>query len=177
MNWLDIVIIVLLVASIFSGLRAGLIKSVLSLAGLIVGISLAGRYYLALAERLAFIPQDKAAQIVAFVIILMAVMIIAGVVGVLLNWVISSLMLGWVNRIGGAVFGLALGALSISVLLAIWVKFLGITGIVSESSLASLLLNQLPTVLALLPAEFDMIRSFLVVSRMWWKSGSVYPTL
>ncbi len=160
MNWLDIIIIVLLVFGAFGGWRTGLVKSLLSLAGLIVGITLAGRYYLTLCERLAFIPQDKVAQIVAFAIILVGVMIIAGIVALLLNWILSSLMLGWVNRIGGAVFGFLMSVLFISTLLAIWVKFLGISSVVSESSLASLLLKQFPTVLALLPPEFDVIRSF-----------------
>ena len=35
-------------------------------------------------------------------------------------------MLGWVNRLGGAVFGLLLGAITCGALLAAWVKFFGI---------------------------------------------------
>ncbi len=38
MNWLDIVIIVMLAISVFIGLSTGLIKSVLSLAGVIFGV-------------------------------------------------------------------------------------------------------------------------------------------
>ena len=159
MNWLDIVIIVVLGLSIFTGWKTGLLKALCSLAGLIVGISLAGRYYITLSERLTFIPQEKAAEIVAFAIILVGVVLVAGLLGLLLTWIISSVMLGWVNRLGGAVFGLAMGALSISALLAVWVKFLGMNQIVSDSGLASMLLNQLPAILALLPPEFDVIRS------------------
>ena len=160
MNWLDIVIIVVLVASIFIGGKNGLIKSLLSLVGLCVGISLAGRYYLTLAERLAFIPQEKAAHVVAFAIILLGVMVAAALLGWLLTKIISAVMLGWLNGLGGMVFGLVIGALSVSTLLAIWVKFLGMNQVVSNSGLASLLLNQLPVVLALLPPDFDVIRSF-----------------
>ena len=159
MNWLDIVIIVVLVASIFSGGKNGLIKSLLSLVGLVVGISLAGRYYLTLAERLTFIPQEKAAHIVAFAIILIGVMVVAALVGWILTKIISAVMLGWVNGLGGIVFGLVMGALSVSTLLAIWVKFFGMNQAVSDSGLASLLLNQLPVILALLPPDFDVIRS------------------
>lgn len=160
MNWLDIVIIVVLVSSVFAGLKSGLIKALCSLAGLIVGINLAGRYYIALSERLTFIPQEKAAEIVAFAIILVGVVLAAGILGLLLTWIISSVMLGWVNRLGGGVFGLAMGVLSVSTLLAVWVKFFGMNQIVIDSGLASLLLNQLPAILALLPPEFDVIRSF-----------------
>ena len=160
MNWLDVIIIILLVASIFGGLKNGLVRSLLSLAGLIVGINLAGRYYLAVAARLAFIHQEKAAHIVAFVIIVLAVMLVAALVGLLLAWIIASVMLGWLDRIGGAIFGLVIGALSIGALLAVWVKFAGTSKAVTGSSLATFLLDQVPVVLALLPDEFGVIRSF-----------------
>ena len=79
MGWLDIVIIVVVVIATFWGLRIGIIKAVLSLAGLIVGVILAGRYYVPLSEQLAFIPQVSIAKIVAFAIILIGIMVIAGV--------------------------------------------------------------------------------------------------
>jgi membrane protein required for colicin V production len=69
-------------------------------------------------------------------------------------------MLGWVNHLGGAVFGLVLGALFCGALLATWIKFLGIAKVISESSLAVILLDRFPAVLALLPGEFDSVRSF-----------------
>ena len=160
MNWLDIVITVVVVIATFWGLRTGIIKAVLSLAGLIVGIILAGHYYVPLAEQLAFISQAGIARIVAFAIILIGVMVIAGVLASVLKWIASVVMLGWVNRLGGAVFGLVLGAIFCSALLATWVKFLGIGVAITESGLAAILLDRFPMVLALLPGEFDAIRSF-----------------
>ena len=160
MNWLDIVIIVAVVIATFWGLRKGIIKAVLSLAGLIVGVILAGRYYVPLSEQLTFIPQVSIAKIVAFAIILIGVMVIASVLAGLLKWAASIMMLGWVNRVGGAVFGLVLGTIFCSALLAIWVKFFGVAGAISESSLTAMLLDHFPMVLALLPDEFDAVRSF-----------------
>jgi len=160
MNWLDIFILVIVVIPAFLGLRIGVIKAVLSLAGLIVGIILAGHYYVPLSEQLSFIPQAGVAEVVAFAIILIGIMVIAGVIARLLKWATSVVMLGWVNHLGGAVFGLVLGALLCSALLATWVKFLGIAEVISESSLAVILLDRFPAVLALLPEEFDSIRSF-----------------
>jgi len=159
MHWLDIIIIVILIISALTGLRVGIIRAVLSLAGLIVGVILAGRYYVPLAEHLTFISQASVAKVVAFAIILIGVMVIAGVIAGLLKWVASVMMLGWVNRLGGAVFCLVLGAIFCSALLAIWVKFLG-SGAIAESGLANVLLDRFPMVLALLPSEFDAIRSF-----------------
>lgn len=160
MNWLDIVIIVVIAISAFGGLKNGLIKAVLSLAGLIVGVVLAGRYYTPLSEQLTFIPQDNIARIVAFAIILIGVMIIAGVLANLLKWAVSAVMLGWVNRIGGAVFGLVLGAVFCGALLAMWINFMGIQSIIVESAMTNMLLDFFPVVLALLPDEFDAVRSF-----------------
>ena len=160
MNWLDIAILVVIVGSAFMGLRTGIIKAAFSLAGLIVGVILAGRYYETLSQQLSFIPHDGAAKIVAFAIILVVVMVIARVLASVLKWVASLTMLGWVNRVGGAVFGLVLGAIFCSALLAIWVRYFGIDGAVAESSLATILLDRFPVILALLPDEFDAVRSF-----------------
>ncbi|MDP2932191.1 MAG: CvpA family protein [Chloroflexota bacterium] len=160
MNWLDIVIIVMLAISVFSGLKTGLIKSILSLAGVIVGVVLAGRFYVTLAEQLTLIPQDSVAKVAAFAIIVVAAMIVAAVIGAVLTKVVSAITLGWVNRLGGAVFGLSMGAVFVGAALALWVKFIGNTGVVSDSSLAKMLLQYFPAVLALLPGDFGSIRSF-----------------
>ena len=160
MGWLDIVILVIAGIATLIGLRIGIIKAALSLTGLIVGVILAGHYYPLLAKQLTFIPQAGVAEVVAFAIILIGIMIIASTLAILLKWVASAIMMGWVNHLGGAIFGFILGALLCSALLAIWVKFLGIAGAISQSSLAVILLDRFPAVLALLPGEFDMIRSF-----------------
>ncbi len=160
MNWLDIVILVVVAIATFLGLRIGIIKAVLSLAGLIVGIILAGLYYVPLSEQLPFIPQADVAKVVAFAIILIGVMVIVSVLAKLLKWAASAVMLGWVNRLGGAAFGVVLGALLCGALLATWARFWGVAEIISDSSLAVILLDRFPAVLALLPDEFDAIRSF-----------------
>ena len=160
MNWLDIVIIVAIVIPTFIGLRIGMIKAALSLAGLIVGVIVAGRYYLPLSEQLSFISQAGVAEIVAFTIILIGIMIIAAVLAKLLKWTASVMMLGWVNHLGGAVFGLVLGAIFCGALLATWLKFFDVTETITESNLAFILVDFFPVVLALLPDEFDAVRHF-----------------
>jgi len=160
MNWLDIVILIIIIIPTLIGLKVGIIKALLSIAGVIVGVILAGRYYVVLAEHLTFISQPSLAKIAAFAIILIVVMIIAAVLASVIKWVVSAVMLGWVNRLGGAVFGFVLGMIFCGALLAIWVKFVGISGPIHESILAALLLDGFPMVLALLPGEFDSVRSF-----------------
>ena len=160
MNWVDIAIVVVVFVSTFVGLRTGIIKMALSLAGLVVGIMLAGRYYLWLAGYLAFIHQERIAQGIAFIVILAAVMVVASLLAMILRGIVSALMLAWVDRFGGAFVGFVEGATFVAALLALWIKFPGAPDAIKTSSLAATLLNRFPAVLALLPHEFDAIRSF-----------------
>ena len=143
----------------FVGLKRGLIKSVLSLAGIIIGVALAGNFYLPLSGLLTFIPNEDAYSIVAFILILVVVMIIAAVLARLLKFATRTVMLGWVDHVGGAAFGFLIGAILWGALLATWVKFFG-SELVTESLLSSVLLDKFPLVSGLLPSEFDAIRSF-----------------
>jgi len=130
------------------------------MAGMVLGVILAGRYCIPLSAQLTFLPSAGIAKIVAFVIILAGVVIVAIVLSRLLERAVSMMLLGWVNRLGGAAFGLMLGAVLCSALLATWIKFLGPASAIVESNLAMILLDRFPLVLALLPSEFDAIRSF-----------------
>src|SRR3972149_9317199 len=130
MNWLDIVILVVLAISSFSGLKAGLIKVLFSVVGIIVGIVLAGRFSDALAGRLTFLDPDWA-KIAAFAIILVAVLIISGILASILSKLISLVWLGWVNRLAGAALGLVVGALFMAAILSLLGHYLGGGGTVT----------------------------------------------
>ena len=160
MSWLDILIVVIFAIAVFWGLKTGIIKAVLSLAGVIIGIILAGQFYVPLSGLLSFIPQENIAEIVAFALIFIVVMIVAAILAKILSGIVSAMMLGWVNRLGGAVFGLVVGGLLCGALLAVWVKFFGINELIRGSVLPGFLLDRFPAVLALLPPQFDAIRSF-----------------
>ncbi len=160
MNWLDIGILVVIGLSVFNGLRQGLIKAVLSFAGLIVGVTLASRFYPTVAGFLTFLPQGTVAEVAAFVIILVAILIVTSIIAAVLTKVASAILLGWLNGLGGAVFGFLMGAIFVGAILAIWLKFLGKNDIITGSLLAGILLDKLPLVLNLLPSEFDSIRQF-----------------
>jgi membrane protein required for colicin V production len=159
MNWLDIVIIILLAGAVISGLKAGIIKLLFMVVGIIVGVVLAGRLSGSLGGLLPI--SDKGiADAVAFAIILVAVLVIAAILAWVVKLAVSAVMLGWVNRLGGAILGLFLGFFFCGALLTMWVKFLGINNVVEGSFLARFLLNGFPIVLGLLPSEFNSVRSF-----------------
>jgi membrane protein required for colicin V production len=160
MNWLDVIILVVIAISTVIGLKVGIIKAFFAIAGGIIGVVLAGRFSGSLADRLPFISDAGVAGVVAFAIILIVVMIIAIILAVVIKWATSAVMLGWLNRLGGVVLGLILGAIFCAALLTMWVNFQGISSAVSDSFLARFLVDKFPIVLALLPARFDSVRSF-----------------
>jgi membrane protein required for colicin V production len=160
LNWVDIVIIVYLIISVVGGALQGLIRSVLSVVGLIVGIVLAANYYQQLGGSVfGFISNTNAANIIAFVVIVAVVVIIAAVVGTILRSVIKAIKLGWVDGLGGAVFGLIMGFISAGAFLAIIVKLTN-TDLITGSFMSALILDKFPVVLSLMPSEFDIIQSF-----------------
>jgi membrane protein required for colicin V production len=159
MHWIDIVLLVLIVVPTFIGLKQGLIKAVLSLAGIIIGVVLASNFYLQLAGMLSFISNPDIANIVAYAIILIVVIIAASLLARLLKTVVKMVMLGWVNHLGGAVFGFLMGAITLGGILAVIVRYFG-PNMLAESLIASILLDKVPLVLAFLPSEFDMVKDF-----------------
>ena len=98
MNWLDIALVILLLIPVFIGLKAGIIKILLTVAGVIVGVVLAGRLSGPLGDRLTFISNPGTAKVVAFVFILVAVMVLAAVAAFLIRKAVSAILLGWVDQ-------------------------------------------------------------------------------
>ncbi len=160
MNWLDVVLVIAIAVSVFIGVKKGVIEIALTLGGLVLGIFLAGRYYVPFSQQIPFISSEGVAKVAAFAIIFIGVMAVASVIARLLSKAASAIMMGWANRLGGAVLGGIMAALFAGAFLAMWVKFLGTTDTITESRIAPILLSQFPRVLSLLPGEFDAVRSF-----------------
>ena len=151
MNWLDIVTLVAIAIPTIIGLRVGIIKAAFSLAGLIAGIILAGWYYIPLSEKLSFISPLSLAKIAAFAIILIGVIVVAAMLAWLLRRVTSIMMLGGVDKVGGAILGFMLGALLCGALLTAYYNFLGEAQIIKESQVATILIDCFSMVLPLFP--------------------------
>lgn len=159
MNWLDIVLILVLALFAFIGFRRGLIRAVLILVGLVLGVFLAGHFYVPFSNWLP-IANITAARIVGFIIIFIAVIAAAVIVASLLRKTIALIKLGWADRILGALFGFVAGAVICGALLALFAHFLDVEGTVGQSWIASILLDRIPALLVLLPDEFDAVRRF-----------------
>ena len=144
MNWLDIVIIVVIVLLGIAGLRQGMIRTVFGIAGLIGGIFLAGRYYHELAARL-FPSGATWGNIAAYAIIAIATLFVAGVIGWLLAKLVNFAALGWLDRVMGFILGVVIAGLLCAAILAIAVKFYpGMEATISQSVIARSLVGGFP---------------------------------
>lgn len=160
MNWLDIVLIVVLALTTFMGFRRGVVSMAPPLAGLIIGIILAGRYSDVAGGWLP-IDNPEHAGWAGYAIIVVAVLIVSVILAAVLQKFIRLILLGWVDRLGGAFLGVVLGALFCGAALAASVKFgLGLD-FIQDSGIARLFLDWFPVVLGLLPGGFgDAVRDF-----------------
>lgn len=163
MNWLDIVIIVILVVPTFLGFRRGLIGTILPLVGIVLGVIVAGRGYGSMANWLSnWLESPAQAKIVAFILIFILFMIAITVVTKLVRGFLGFLLLGWIDKFGGLVFGLVMGGVVAGALLSIVSRFFTsrVEATVADSALAAFLLDKFPFVLYLLPKEFEAVRQF-----------------
>ena len=163
MNWLDIVLILIIAIPAVIGVWRGLLKTVVPLIGIVLGVYLAGQFYSPVANWLSvWLESPAQSKIVAFLIIFVVVLLITMVVAWQLRKVLNILLLGWIDHIGGLVFGLAIGAIISGVVVLLFARFpfAGVEAIIQDSALAVFLLDKFPFVLGLLPEEFDAVRQF-----------------
>jgi len=163
LNGLDIVIIVFLVITAIIGFSKGFIKTISTLVGIILGVVLAGRFSGPIADGLSTVLHNPIqVKIAGFAIIFIIFLAISLIISLLLSKFLSLLLLGWVDRLGGAVLGLVVGGLACSAILTLITKhnFLGVEGTVQGSSLASFFVDHFNIVLPVLAKGFDSVHQF-----------------
>ena len=154
MNWFDIVLIAVLILSTVVGIWRGFINMVLPLIGIIIGIILAGLYAPTVGGWLPIDP-PKHAEWAGYAIIIVGTLIISIILAVILTRFVHLTLLGWLDRLLGGIFGLALGALICAASLAACVKYGLGTDFIQGSGIAQFMLAQCPAILVLLPSDFD----------------------
>ena len=125
MNPFDILISVILGYSLIRGLFRGLVKEISSIIGVFGGFYAAYSYYGHLARLLSGLISDVSyLNILSFLVIFCGVLVVVSVLGIIIKYLLNIAFLGWVDRIGGVVFGLAKGILIVSVLFISLTAFL-----------------------------------------------------
>lgn len=136
MNPLDWIIIAILAVSIVLAASQGFMFEVFSLAGAVLGYLLAAwEYKLVAAWFLPYVKTEWAAQAAAFIVIFLAVVILAGIVGRIARWAVHGVGLRWFDRLLGAGFGLLRGALVVMVIVMAMASFAPGSRLLGGSSL------------------------------------------
>jgi membrane protein required for colicin V production len=114
-NWFDLVLGVIVMMSIFAGLRAGFARVVVGLVAAIVGL-LAGFwcYRLVAVKLTPWVRTPTIANILGFLAIFVVVLILGSLISALLSRIFKWIGLSWFNHLLGGAAGLARGAVIIA---------------------------------------------------------------
>jgi membrane protein required for colicin V production len=157
LNWIDLVIILILAWFTYAAFHAGMIRELITIAGAVFGVALAGLFYKELAEdvKVAFDDQQTA-EIIAFAMVFGATVLASQLLAIFLKQAASLLMLGLMDSLGGAIVGFTKGFIfvEIGLILAITFTTLGLEGAVQSSAIAPFFLDIVPALKLILPGEF-----------------------
>lgn len=136
-NWVDWLLAVIILVSIFFAVRKGFIRELISLAAVVVGLIVAALEY----QRAAgwFEDLTKSHQIAlafGFLSIFILILIAGAVAAALARLLVKTAGIEWFDRFMGAVFGLIRGVIVDSVLLMVLVAFSVKPAAVGKSQLA-----------------------------------------
>ena len=135
MNYLDIIIGIILILFAIVGLRNGIIREAFSLAAFIGGIygaiklsDMVGKW---LGNIINVSPEWMA--VISFILVFIALALLINWLGNMLANLIESVSLGFIDKLGGIVFGIAKGFLLVGVLILL-LDFFGIKDVVDDET-------------------------------------------
>ncbi|HEY1805695.1 MAG TPA: CvpA family protein [Terracidiphilus sp.] len=124
MTWVDWVILAVLAGATLAGLAQGFFRTACSLAGLILGLTLAAWNYLRVGNLFKPIFRvDAVANTVAFLLIALLVMGLANVIGGMIGKLADKLGLGCLDGLAGAILGFIQGVFLVMVSILVIVAF------------------------------------------------------
>ena len=106
-SYLDIFFAIPLIWGVVRGLMSGFIRSLSVFVGLILGITLAQTYAADLSPTIQewFTLSARQCLSIAYVTIFVAVMIVVAIIARILDKFLHLILLGWLNKLLGAIFG------------------------------------------------------------------------
>lgn len=123
-TWVDLAIVIVVLLSVMAGLSQGFFRSICSLGGLVLGLILAAwNYGFVAAPLVSVVHSEQFADVIAFILIAVVVMAIAGLLGVMLSKTLRSIGLGCLDRIAGGIFGFFQGIVLVTVAILATVAF------------------------------------------------------
>lgn len=157
MNWLDFAIIVAVIWFAYAGLSMGLLREGIALVSALVGVLLAGRFYLRLANDVSIVNADPTTnQLIAFVAIFAGTVLAGQIVAAMLKGSAQSIRLdGTVDGLGGLCCGVLQGCVLVELVLIAFAAFPAASWMshaIDGSLLAPVFLKGVPLLLHVLPS-------------------------
>jgi membrane protein required for colicin V production len=160
MNWLDYLLIGILCYSMVMSARKGFSREVIGLAAMCCAL-LAGMWFYGLAGSflLPYVNSTRAANMIGFFLVVIAVIMLGGILGWIVNRFLRTVGLSFFDRAMGAAFGLVRGMLIAIALLTAYMSFgpeadsKTISGPVLHSRIAPYILDASHMAVALAPME------------------------
>jgi membrane protein required for colicin V production len=123
-NLADLIIVIVLLVSVVQAASSGFFQEAFSIAGLVFGYLIAAWQYPRLAGHFAaYISSRWLGEIVAFLAIFLGVMILAGILGRIVRWMMKEAGLRAIDRFLGAILGLVRGCLLVAIVLVSMTAF------------------------------------------------------
>jgi membrane protein required for colicin V production len=120
----DWVIVAVIVVSVIQAAISGFFHEAFGIAGLVFGYLLAAWNYQRLADRFApHLKSEWLGEIAAFLIIFLAVLVLAGMAGRITRHIVKEAGLSFVDRILGGALGIVRGSLIVAVILVSMATF------------------------------------------------------
>ncbi|MBT3941228.1 MAG: CvpA family protein [Chloroflexi bacterium] len=115
MSILDWVLVAVFVVGALLGLKWGLVQAVLNFVAVYVAMLVGAQFADGLVERFTDdIENESVTTAIGYVVIFLGVFIVAQIVGKIIRAMLSMVFLGWVDKLGGVVVGVLLGAILVT---------------------------------------------------------------
>ncbi|MGL4722330.1 MAG: CvpA family protein [Desulfovibrionaceae bacterium] len=137
MNYLDVILILLILLFIFRGAYTGFVKQMSMFLGIFLGMTVSAKVYMKFVSTIQiYFSSTSVASLVSYIIVFIAIYLLVTLLGGLLKRFLSIKIIGWLDHLVGGIMGFIIALLVSSVLLIILQKFhVSATG-VEESVLA-----------------------------------------
>jgi membrane protein required for colicin V production len=163
MTLVDWIIVAVLAAAVLTGIARGFFRSAFSLAGLVLGLTLAAWNYWRLATLLKVVIHSvEVADAIAFIVIALLVMVVAAILGSLLARFFEKVGLGCLDRLAGGLFGFIEGLVFVMVCILVTVAFFPQTVWLTEARLPRYFFSALHVSIRVTPSRLsDRVRNEL----------------
>ncbi|MGC2614022.1 MAG: CvpA family protein [Terracidiphilus sp.] len=163
MTLVDWIIVVVMAAAVLTGIARGFFRSAFSLAGLVLGLTLAAWNYWRFAAVLKVVIHSvEVADAIAFIVIALLVMVVAAILGSLLAKFFEKVGLGCLDRLAGGLFGFIEGLVFVMVCILVTVAFFPQTVWLTEAKLPRYFFSALHVSIRVTPSRFsDRVRNEL----------------